>query len=294
MARNALPRRGLPPRKSLGQHFLLDPGICGRIVADAGALDGREVIEIGPGPGGLTRALLASGAERIVAIEVDPRAVAIVRLLSRQDTRLEILRGDATRLHCDLLVRSPRQVIANLPYNVGTPILIDLLRRARAWERLTIMLQQEVADRICAAPGSPAYGRLSVVAQWLCKVSVGLRLPPGAFNPPPKVWSAVVRLIPRPVQPTLQEITTMEAVTAAAFGQRRKMLRSALRPLGGAALLEQAGIDPDRRAETLDVAEFERLSRLVGSGLATGDVGSPPPADGGVSSSFVDLPHRVP
>lgn len=258
-----IPRHGLPPRKSLGQHFLLDPGICRRIVSDAGDLDAREVVEIGPGPGGLTRALLASGLARLVAVEVDVRAIGSLHRLTASDPRLEIIRADATRLHADTLVRSPRHVVANLPYNVGTPILIGLLRRAGAWERLTVMLQQEVADRICAVPGSSAYGRLSVVAQWLCEVSLGVRLPPGAFIPPPKVWSAVVRLTPRSVQPTARALATMETVTAAAFGQRRKMLRSSLRTLGGVDILERAEIEPDRRAETLNVAEFERLAQIV-------------------------------
>ncbi len=204
-----------------------------------------------------------------------------------QDSRLELLRADATRLRCDVLVRSPRQVVANLPYNVGTPILIGLLRRAGAWERLTVMLQQEVADRICAAPGSSAYGRLSVVSQWLCEVSIGVRLPPGAFSPPPKVWSAVVRLTPHAVQPTAGALATMEAVTAAAFGQRRKMLRSSLRLLGGADLLMRAEIDPDRRAETLQVSEFARLAHMV----AQGDPG--PVVTGVPEGGRVDAPHRA-
>jgi 16S rRNA (adenine1518-N6/adenine1519-N6)-dimethyltransferase len=161
------------------------------------------------------------------------------------------------------LTEAPRQIVANLPYNVATPLLVRWLRQANAWERLTLMFQQEVAERICAAPGSDAYGRLAVLAQWTCQASLLLRIPPGAFWPPPKVVSAVVGLVPHAEQPPPALFATMERLTAAAFGQRRKMLRGSLRGLGGEALLERAGIAPDRRAETLDVAEFDRLARLL-------------------------------
>ena len=154
-------------------------------------------------------------------------------------------------------------MVANLPYNVATPLLVGLLRQAGAWERLTLMFQQEVAERICAAPGSDAYGRLAVLAQWTCEASLLLRIPPAAFWPPPKVVSAVVGLVPHAEQPPPALFATMERLTAAAFGQRRKMLRGALRGLGGEALLHKAGIAPDRRAETLGIAEFDRLARLL-------------------------------
>ncbi len=219
------------------------------------------MIEIGPGPGGLTRALLAGGPARVTAIEIDPRAASAAReLAAAYPGRLEVIEADALSLDLVTLTPPPRQIVANLPYNVATPLLIAWLRQARAFEAMTLMFQQEVAERICAPPGTPAYGRLSVLAQWVCDASVVLRLPPAAFVPPPKVWSAVVRLIPRPVQPDPARFAAMERLTAAAFGQRRKMLRGALRGLGGEALLARAGIAAERRAETLSVAEFEALA----------------------------------
>jgi 16S rRNA (adenine1518-N6/adenine1519-N6)-dimethyltransferase len=161
------------------------------------------------------------------------------------------------------LAPAPRQVIANLPYNIASPLLVGLLRKAASFERLILMFQQEVAERICAEAGTPAYGRLSVLTQWTCDARIVLRLPPGAFTPPPKVFSAVVSLTPRPIQPDPAVFARMEALTAAAFGQRRKMLRGSLRALGGETLLAGAGIAPDRRAETLSVGEFDRLVQLT-------------------------------
>ncbi|NVN30077.1 ribosomal RNA small subunit methyltransferase A, partial [Endobacter medicaginis] len=197
----------------------------------------------------------------VTAIEVDPRAAALIgELAAGEDGRLRLIEADATRLDLAGLTGTPRQVVANLPYNVGTPLLVGWLRQAALWERLTLMFQLEVAERICAAPDTDAYGRLAVLAQWVCTTDIVLRVPPGAFVPPPKVWSAVVRLTPREKQPDPVLFGAMERLTAAAFGQRRKMLRGALAGLGGEALLERAGIDPRRRAETLSVAEFERLA----------------------------------
>jgi 16S rRNA (adenine1518-N6/adenine1519-N6)-dimethyltransferase len=244
-------------------------------VREAGDLAGRHVVEVGPGPGGLTRALLDSPAATVVAVELDPRAVAAAEeLRAVHDAahlgRLRVMHADAAKLDLAALVPAPRQVVANLPYNVATPLLVGWLRGAARWERLTVMLQLEVAERVAAAPGTPAYGRLSVLAQWTCDVHLALRLPPAAFTPPPRVWSAVVSLVPRAVQPEAALFAAMERLTAAAFGQRRKMLRGALRPLGGEALLGQAGIAPERRAETLSPAEFERLARLVASVGETG------------------------
>jgi 16S rRNA (adenine1518-N6/adenine1519-N6)-dimethyltransferase len=161
------------------------------------------------------------------------------------------------------LVAAPRQVVANLPYNIASPLLVRLLRQADAFERLTLMFQQEVAERICAAPGGRDYGRLSVLAQWICDAAIVQRIPPEAFVPPPKVWSAVVRFTPHAVQPDAAEFARMERLTAVAFGQRRKMLRGALKSIGGEALLRAAGIAPERRAETLTVAEFENLARSL-------------------------------
>ncbi len=262
--RQVLARHGLDAKKSLGQHFLLDPGLIGRIVEQAGPLDGRNVVEVGPGPGGLTRGLLASPAASILAVELDRRAIAALAELQQADpARLRVMEADATRLDLAALTAAPRSLVANLPYNVATPLLIGWLRQAAAWERMTLMFQLEVAERICAGPGEEAYGRLGVLAQWTCTASLRLRLPPGAFTPPPKVWSAVVGLVPHAEQPLPDLFRAMERLTAAAFGQRRKMLRGSLRPLGGEALLDRAGIDPARRAETLTLAEWDRLVRLL-------------------------------
>ena len=230
----------------------------------AGDLAGRHVIEVGPGPGGLTRALLASAAADVTAVEIDPRAVAAMHeLAAHADGRLRVVAGDALKLDAAALVPAPRQVIANLPYNVASPLLVGWLRQASAFERLTLMFQQEVGERLCAAPDTSAYGRLSVLAQWTCTARIELRIPPDAFTPPPKVWSVVVSLVPHAEQPPPDLFARMERVTAAAFGQRRKMLRGALKPLGGETLLRAVGIAPDRRAETLSVAEFDRLARAV-------------------------------
>ena len=230
----------------------------------AGDLDGRTVIEVGPGPGGLTRALLDTKAARIIAVEIDRRAIAAIEeLQADHPERLQIIEADAMRQDLSALCESPRQIIANLPYNIGTPLLVAWLRQAGRWERMTLMFQMEVAERICAAADTEAYGRLSVLAQWCCKATVMMRLPPGAFSPPPKVFSAVIGLVPHAEQPPAELFATMERLTAAAFGQRRKMLRSALKPLGGDALLSRAGIDSSRRAETLTVAEYDILVRLL-------------------------------
>ncbi len=265
--REVIARHGLAARHALGQHFLLDANLTARIVRLAGDLGGRHVIEVGPGPGGLTRALLDSPAASVTAIEIDPRAIAAMQELAAADPgRLRVVAGDALALDLATLTPAPRRIIANLPYNIATPLLIGWLRQAAAFESLTLMFQQEVADRIAAAPGSRTYGRLSVLAQWICDVELGLRLPPAAFVPPPQVFSAVVCLTPHAVQPDPARFAAMERLTAAAFGQRRKMLRAALRSaLGPAAadLLRDAGIAPERRAETLSVAEFDRLATLL-------------------------------
>ena len=254
-------RWGLEPRKSLGQHFLLDANLLRRIAALAGALDGRHVVEIGPGPGGLTRALLATPLARLDAVELDRRALAALAELAALDGRLALHEADALGMDVAALAPPPRQIVANLPYNVGTPLLVGWLRQAGAWERMTLMFQREVALRIVAAPDTEHYGRLAVLANWVAQTAIAAEIPPDAFHPPPRVVSAVVSVVPHTVQPTPALFAAMERVTAAAFGQRRKMLRGALRGIGGEALLERAGIAGDRRAETLEVGEFERLAK---------------------------------
>lgn len=262
--REVIERYGLDARRSLGQHFLLDPRLIEQVVQQASDLLGRHIVEVGPGPGGLTRALLATRAMSVTAVEIDARAVAAVTELAQgTNGRLRVVPGDALRMDLASLAPQPRQIVANLPYNVASPLLVGWLRQAANWERMTLMFQDEVAERICAAPDTDAYGRLGVLAQWVAAADIRLRISPGAFAPPPKVWSAVVVLTPRPTQPEPELFRAMERLTAAAFGQRRKMLRGSLKSLGGETLLAQAGIAPERRAETLSVAEFDRLARLL-------------------------------
>jgi 16S rRNA (adenine1518-N6/adenine1519-N6)-dimethyltransferase len=261
--REVIARHGLAARRAFGQHFLLDANLTTRIVHEAGPLVGRHVVEVGPGPGGLTRSLLASEAASVTVVEIDRRAIAAMLELAATEPRLRVVAADALATDTAALVPPPRLIIANLPYNVATPLLVGWLRQAYEYERLTLMFQLEVAERICAEPGTSAYGRLSVLAQWTCRTRLLLRIPPTAFVPPPKVFSAVVGFAPRDVQPPPALFAQMERLTAAAFGQRRKMLRGALKPLGGESLLRTAGIAPDRRAETLTVAEFDRLARRL-------------------------------
>lgn len=203
----------------------------------------------------------------VTAVELDRRAVAaLAELEAAHPGRLRVIEADALTVDPAALLPAPRKIVANLPYNVATPLLVGWLRGAAAIEGMTLMFQQEVAERICAAPGTGAYGRLAVLAQWRCRCDLLLRLPPGAFSPAPKVWSAVVGFRPHPEDPGEALFRTLERLTAAAFGQRRKMLRGALKPLGEAeALLDAAGIAGDRRAETLTVSEFDRLARLLQS-----------------------------
>lgn len=258
-------RHGLDARKSLGQHFLLDPAICTRIAQQPGDLAGRHVLEIGPGPGGLTRALLETAAASVTAVEIDRRAIAaLAELQAAHPQRLRVIEADALKVDTATLLSAPRVVVANLPYNIGSPLLVRWMREAAAFEALVLMFQQEVAERITAAPDTEGYGRLSVLAQWRCRCALLMRLPPGAFTPPPKVFSAVVGLTPLPQTPSPALFASLERVTAAAFGQRRKMLRGSLKALGAAeALLDAAGIAGERRAETLSVAEFDRLARAL-------------------------------
>ncbi len=263
--RDVIAAHGLGARKSLGQHFLLDLNLTGRIARGAGNLENGTSIEIGPGPGGLTRALLDAGAAQVIAIERDDRAIAIQNeIAAAYPGRLEIIAGDALEVDCTTLGTAPRRIVANLPYNISTVLLLQWLRQATAFESMTLMFQKEVVDRLAAEPRSPHYGRLSVITQWLCDVRPLFNVDKRAFTPPPAVMSTVVKLVPRaqPLAPARFE--TMERVTAAAFGQRRKMLRSSLKALGNAeALIAAAGITPTARAEELPVEAFCALARAV-------------------------------
>ncbi len=266
--RDVIAAHDLGARKSLGQHFLLDLNLTAKIARAAGPLNEGTIIEIGPGPGGLTRALLSEGATNVIAVERDGRCIAALsELQSATAGRLEIRQADARDVDVSILGREPRKIVANLPYNVGTPLLIGWLSQASCFERMTLMFQREVADRIAAQPGDPAYGRLSVIANWRCRTRKLFNVPARAFTPPPNVESAVVSLSPyaSPPHPASQRV--LEKVTAAAFGQRRKMLRGALKtlPVDPLTLLEAAAIDPTRRAETLDIAEFAALARSLES-----------------------------
>jgi 16S rRNA (adenine1518-N6/adenine1519-N6)-dimethyltransferase len=260
--RDVIGRFGLMAKKSLGQNFLLDLNLTARIARAAGDLPGRNVIEVGPGPGGLTRALLDTGAASVHAIEKDDRCVAALQeLVAASGGRLVLHHGDALAFDYEELCAAPRVLAANLPYNVATPLLIGWLKDIALFESMILMFQREVADRIVARPGTKAYGRLSVIAQWVAEVEKKFDIPPSAFTPPPKVVSTVVRFAPRPRADSIP-FEIMEKVTAAAFGQRRKMLRQSLKTLGVETerLLAAADIDGTKRAEEIDVAGFVRLA----------------------------------
>ncbi|QCE32516.1 16S rRNA (adenine(1518)-N(6)/adenine(1519)-N(6))-dimethyltransferase RsmA [Acetobacteraceae bacterium] len=260
---NTSPLSPLIAKKSLGQHFLLDPSICDKIAKLGGDLTQQNILEVGPGPAGLTKALLRQGAKNVYAIEIDERAFPHLEEIEKDsEGRFTLLKGDALKIDGALHLESPRQIIANLPYNVGSPLLVKFLRQASLWDQMNLMFQLEVAERICAEPNSSAYGRLGVLAQWCAQCDIVMRLPPGAFSPPPKVHSAIVRVLPHKTQPSEALFQEMEKITHAAFGQRRKMLRSALKKMGGEKLLEEAGIAPTRRGETLSIEEFDRLAKI--------------------------------
>jgi 16S rRNA (adenine1518-N6/adenine1519-N6)-dimethyltransferase len=264
--REVIARHGIAARKSLGQNFILDLNLTRRIARAAGDLGSGTTIEIGPGPGGLTRALLAEGASRVVAIERDPRCIAALGdLTAAYPGKLDIVEGDALTLDPVALGEAPRRIVANLPYNIATALLLRWLDRVGDYESLTLMFQREVAERLISPPRSPAYGRLSVLVQWLCEARVMFDIPPRAFTPPPKVTSSVVRLVPRAAPLAPANKAMLERVTAAAFGQRRKMLRSSLKSLGVPveALLGAADIPPTARAEELSVAQFCALARYL-------------------------------
>ncbi len=249
--------------KRLGQHFLLDLNLTAKIARAAGDLTGVAVIEIGPGPGGLTRPLVESAAAQVIAVERDPRCVAALQaVVEAAQGRLTVIHADALEIDPAALAPAPRAIVANLPYNVATPLLIGWLKQAGAFASMTLMFQREVALRLVAEPRSKEYGRLSVMTQWLTEASLVFDLPAAAFTPPPKVVSSIVRLVPRVMGPNEPSFATMERVVAAAFAQRRKMLRAGLRGFVAdpIALLEAAGIDPTSRAEELDVGDFRRLA----------------------------------
>lgn len=268
--RDVIARYDLGARKSLGQHFLFDLNLTRRIARAAGPLDGATIVEVGPGPGGLTRSLLSEGAAKVIAIERDERCLkALEEIAEHFAPRLAIVGGDALAVDEVALLRAnhvqgPVRIAANLPYNIGTILLIKWLRAwPPFWSSLTLMFQREVAERIIASPGTSSYGRLSVLAQWRATARILFSVSAAAFVPQPKVASAVVRIEPRdqPVAPARLE--ALESVTAAAFGQRRKTLRNSLKALMPEQLIREAGIDPMARAETLSVTELAALSRAL-------------------------------
>jgi 16S rRNA (adenine1518-N6/adenine1519-N6)-dimethyltransferase len=261
--REALERHDLMARKSFGQHFLLDLNVTRKIARLAQISEGDTVVEVGPGPGGLTRALLETGA-RVVAIEKDSRFLPLLSEVAEVvDGRLELVEGDALKVDGLKAAGGPAHVVSNLPYNVGTQLLINWLTGPFKPLSMTLMFQKEVADRIVASTDDDAYGRLAVISQTLCEARTVMDLPAKAFTPPPKVASAVVRLVPKADPPSPEIIAALERVTAAAFGQRRKMLRSSLKVLGGGELCEKAGINPDARAEVVDLAGFLALAKAT-------------------------------
>ena len=261
--RETLRAAGLSADKSFGQHFLLDLNICRKIARLAGDLDGATVIEVGPGPGGLTRALLEAGA-KVIAVEADKRFLPLLgELPGYGDGRLTVVHADALKIDEADLAPDGARVVSNLPYNVGTPLLIKWLTGPFRPRSMTLMFQKEVAERIVAPVGVRDYGRLAVLAQTLCRTRIVMSLPARAFTPPPKVESAVVELVPRDAPPPDDLIAALQIVTREAFGQRRKMLRSALKAIGGQALCDAADIDGNLRGEVVGLNGFQRLAKTL-------------------------------
>jgi 16S rRNA (adenine1518-N6/adenine1519-N6)-dimethyltransferase len=265
--RDVIQRHGLDAKKALGQNFLLDLNLTQKIARTAGAIENHTVIEVGPGPGGLTRAILALGAKRVIAIERDARCLpALAEISDHYPGRLTVIEGDALKTDFEALAPGePVRIIANLPYNVGTQLLVNWLLPKTwppFWDSLTLMFQREVGLRIVAEDNDDHYGRLGVLCGWRTDARMAFDVPPQAFTPPPKVTSSVVHLEPI-ANPPACDVNALERVTHAAFGQRRKMLRQSVKSLGGEALLSRAEIDPQRRAETLSVEEFVRLANAL-------------------------------
>jgi 16S rRNA (adenine1518-N6/adenine1519-N6)-dimethyltransferase len=267
--RDVIAAHGLAAKKSLGQNFLFDFNLTRKIARAAGAAEGGIFYEVGPGPGGLTRALLGEGADKVIAVERDARCLPALEEIARAwPGKLEVHSADALELDEAALLPRGVRVAANLPYNVGTALLIKWLTVQAwppLWASLTLMFQKEVAQRITARPGSEHYGRLSVLAGWRATAKILFDVNKGAFVPPPSVTSAIVRLEPRDKPLAPANLQDLEKVTAAAFGQRRKMLRQSLKSLGGEALLEKSGIDPTQRPEDLKIEEFAALARALAS-----------------------------
>lgn len=267
--REVIAAHGLRARKSLGQNFLLDLNLTAKIARQAGDLTACDVLEVGPGPGGLTRGLLAEGARHVLAVEKDARCLtALAEIAAAYPGRLTVVEGDAMEIDALARLAPPVRIVANLPYNVGTELLVRWLTPKvwpPAWESLTLMFQREVAQRIVAQPGSKAYGRLAILAQWRCDARLVMDLPPEAFTPPPKVRSAVVHLTALPAPRFPADAAMLSKVVAAAFNQRRKMLRAALRGLAPdiEEMLTAAGIPPTARAEEIGIEGFCRLARLL-------------------------------
>jgi 16S rRNA (adenine1518-N6/adenine1519-N6)-dimethyltransferase len=266
--RDVIAKYDLAARRSLGQNFLFDLNLTGKIARAAGEIADGTVIEIGPGPGGLTRALLAHGARQVIAIERDPRCLgALAEISAAYPGRLSVVEGDALQVDCAKLGQAPRRIIANLPYNIATPLIIKWLQAGAAFKSITVMVQREVADRLAAKPRTKDYGRLSILAQFLSRPRRLFDVPPRAFIPPPKVTSSVIELIPLSEPAASARIEDLERITQAAFGQRRKMLRQSLRSLGLEVepLLAAVEIEPTARAEELSVAQFAALARAFRS-----------------------------
>lgn len=264
--RDVIQKYDLAAKKALGQNFLLDLNLTSRIARTAGSLEGYDIIEVGPGPGGLTRALLALGAEKVIAVERDPRCLGALREISdHYDDKLQVIEGDALQMDWSNLVSRKAKVVANLPYNVATPLLTGWVG-CKDWppffDSLTLMFQKEVAERICAVPSDKHYGRLGVLCGWRTYAHKAFDVSREAFSPPPKVTSSIVHIQPRE-EPLPCALKSLETITRAAFGQRRKMLRASLKSLGGEKLLEKANITPTKRAEEIDIEGFVRLANCL-------------------------------